>query len=57
MYDHDKNDIVSWQEILTHHREVAKNPKQPFQKRINELLEKCDKNKNIALDWSELSNL
>ena len=57
MYDTDKNDIVSWQEILTHHREVAKNPKQPFQKRINELLEKCDKNKNIALDWSELSNL
>ena len=57
MYDNDKNDIVSWQEILTYHREVSKNPKKPFQKRINELIEKCDKNKNIALDWSELSNL
>ena len=57
MYDHDQNDIVSWQEILEHHREVLKNPKKPFQKRINQLIEKCDTNKNIALDWSELSNL
>ena len=57
MYDTDKNEIVSWQEILEHHREVMKNPKKPFQKRINQLIEKCDTNKNIALDWSELSNM
>jgi len=57
MYDIDNNDIVSWQEILDHHREVLKNPKKPFQNRINQLIEKCDTNKNMALDQSELSNL
>ena len=57
MYDTDENDIVSWQEIVDYHREVKEKPRKPFQKRINQLIESCDTNKNIALDLSEISNM
>ena len=57
IYDSDENDIVSYQEILEHHRKVLKNPKKPFEKHINQLIKECDSNKNIALDLSEISNM
>ena len=57
LYDTDENDIVSWQEIVDHHREVKQKPRKPFQKRINQLIANCDTNKNIALDLSEISNM